>query len=257
MEIKIRKLKNRVGKNKANGFVILCILFYSISCIIFSFKLDGFNGLKVVTFITVFAFTALIIIFSFYFEYLKESTKDNFRWMQKKYLLGGIFFVIIVLSFEHNIAALFLFDINKDYNQSKVITGKILGYESIGGSGRSSKETYALLEIYADQNTKANRTYFMCNLIIIERCKFGVYKNLEVTAKISQQKSYPFKYKAIIYELNSKNGELNVSSHQQINLYKMNKLYIIFYIFFILLPMSALFWIVPQKLNSYINSTKY
>lgn len=247
MKIQIRKLKNMVDKNKANGLIILCILFYSITCIFFSFKLDGFNGLKVLIILTAIYAIGLTILFIYMYREKINGT-HNIKKLQNRYILYGILLTLICTGFPAQFSALHFSNIDKNYKNSQIYNGKILGFKTLG-NGKKSGGTWAILEINKNKNNPSDEYLMVCNLLTLQKCEYGYFKNMNIEVKGFTGSKYPLKHSFIIYELTSQNGEVKINSNQQIKIYQNNKIYLWYFILFIFLPLWLIPLLVPQKIQ--------
>ena len=165
----------------------------------------------------------------------------------KKMIFFCIIFSLFCMGLTPKLGTFIFFDINENYEKSNLYSGKILGFKTLG-NGKRSGGTWAALDVYASDKNEKNSYLMVCNLLVLEECDYGQYKGEEVYVKGLIGSSYPLKHKIIIYEINTKDGKLNIKSDQQIKIYKENKLYLLFFICLVLLPSFIISLMISNKI---------
>ncbi|PTV50373.1 hypothetical protein [Acinetobacter pittii] len=147
-----------------------------------------------------------------------------------KLFLIVFFLAPLVMELPQKISILFSYNIEESYRESETHKVEVLGYFKTGTS-KQGGDIWAFAE---DREDKRINYVLICNLISMVKCNLGDLKGEQAIVKLKQENSYPLKNMSVVYKFESEN--LNIGEGELIGLYKENKKFIFYFLFFIYIP---------------------
>lgn len=136
--------------------------------------------------------------------------------------------------------SIIFYNIDEGYKKSEVYNVKVEGFFKTGTSKRGGN-------IWATAKNLTGRQekyVLICNLVSLVECDLGHLKGENAVVKLSMDNGYPLKDRSLVYSFKSKN--LNIDDKNFINLYKKNKKYIFYFLFFVYVPAICFSIFVPR-----------
>lgn len=240
------KLTYLVNNSTLKIIWLLAIFFYSILASYCVMHYDGFYGLRVLSIGSITMMLLLILLFvSLHYDF---GTKPQVDWSNyrkdkmKLFLIAFLLVPIMVFDLSEKLSILFFYNIDKSYKSAEIYNVQINGFFNSGRGGRRDTWAYA-----TEVNDKYKDFVLICNLIDVNECSFGRFKGEYAQIKISKESLYPLKSHSLVYGFKSKN--VNVESDELIRLYKENKKYIFYFLFFIYIPSIIFTLIISRVFN--------
>lgn len=211
---------------------------YSIFMLVLVFKLEGFNGLKFLSFYMF--FVAWILAWLVKKTYLNIETENIKKFKKTQIFFAFYFFLIFPMAFELNqrLAILF-FDVEKHASQLKDAEVIMEGGVKANLNRFSGTAGFPVMEVVGSNKGGIP----VCNLILLDNCEYGYMEGQRFNIKFVNGLGYPFKYNTLIFEIESNDFYRGVDYH--VDIYQKNQLYVVYFILFIILPSLIITFLIP------------
>ncbi|MCR4532769.1 hypothetical protein [Acinetobacter venetianus] len=230
--------------NKLNLKIVslLIVIVYSIVVLYWVTSDERFYGIRFLSIWSVVLMWLLIALFIDTGKKIKNKTIEEIEKYKKsrKYYVG-LFLILMPTAMElpDKLAILF-YSIEESYKKAEVYNVKVKGYFKTGTSKRGG-DIWASAKDIIDER----QSYVMvCNLISKVKCSLGDLKEERAIVKLSQEKSYPLGHMSVVYGFKSKSVTIN--DNKLIELYKENKRFVFYFLFFIYIPSICFSLVVPK-----------
>ncbi|MCG2609761.1 hypothetical protein LZZ98_14755 [Acinetobacter sp. SM34] len=186
------------------------------------------------------AFNRFFIFTNKKFEKKTIEEFKNYKKSEKYYVGLFLIFMPMFMELPDKLAILF-YNVDESYKKTVVYNVEIKGHFNTG-TGRQGGDTWASAKDVADERYSY---VLVCNLISKVECDLGDLKGEKAIIKWSQEKRYPLEYMSVVYGFKSKN--LNIDDKYFISLYKNNKKYVFYFLFYFYIPSICFSLVVPKS----------
>jgi len=231
-----------VSKLNLKIISLLIVIIYSVIVVFWVISDKGFYGIK---FLSIWSIVMMSIII-FYFIYLDFKFKlelvekvDYDKNIKIKLFLGFLLLMPMVMGLPDKLAILF-YNVDESYKKSEIYRVEISGYLKTG-TGRQGGSFWATAKNLTGRQEKY---VLICNLVSLVECDLGDLKGEKAVVMLSRDNNYPLKNKSVVYGFKSKS--LNIDDKDFISLYKENKKYIFYFLFFVYVPAICFSIFVPR-----------